>query len=157
MKRIHENISLDESKTKNIYRDRIDLLRSRVSLLSSRDKLLMTMYLENGNSVRQLAQLAGTNNTRISRRIKMITRRLVHGDYILCLHNREKFTPLEMLIAKDYFLSGLSLKKSLPSDTLHTIEPDESYKRLRALLKLSKIKAHLKIPTSNSGFLPNVN
>jgi len=98
-------------KDRNEYRDRIDLLRSRVNLLTGKDKLLMTMYLENSNSFRQMARLAGVNETRIARRIHKVTKRLIDGEYITCLRNRNKFTKTEMAIAKDYFLLGLSMKK----------------------------------------------
>ena len=98
-------------KDRNEYRDRIDLLRSRVNLLTGKDKLLMTMYLENSNSFRQMARLAGVNETRIARRIHKVTKRLIDGEYITCLRNRKKFTKTEMAIAKDYFLLGLSMKK----------------------------------------------
>ena len=48
----------------NEQRDFIDLLRSRLRLLSGKDRLLMTMYLEKGNSYRQLAlQPASTKET----------------------------------------------------------------------------------------------
>ncbi len=99
------------SKVKNEYRDRIDLLRSRVNLLTGKDKLLMTMYLENGNSFRQMARLAGTNEASIARRIHKVTKRLIDGEYITCLRSRDKFTEIEMAIAKDYFLLGLSIRK----------------------------------------------
>jgi len=54
-------------KAQNEYRDRIDLLRSRVNLLTGKDRLLMTMYLENSNSFRQMARLAGVNESRTKR------------------------------------------------------------------------------------------
>jgi predicted DNA-binding protein YlxM (UPF0122 family) len=93
------------------YRDRIDLLRSRVSLLSGKDKVLMTMYLENSNSFRQMSRLAGVNESSIARQINRVTKRLLDGEYITCLRNRDKFSKREMGVAKDYFLSGLSMKK----------------------------------------------
>jgi len=111
MKRIHTKISERTLKDKNEYRDRIDLLRSRVNLLTGKDKLLMTMYLENSNSFRQMARLAGVNESRIARRIHRVTKRLIDGEYITCLRNRDKFSKREMAIAKDYFLMGLSMKK----------------------------------------------
>jgi hypothetical protein len=111
MKIIHTNIPQRTSKAKNKHRDRIDLLRSRVNLLAGKDKLLMTMYLENGNSFRQMAQLAGINETSIARRIHKVTKRLIDGEYITCLRNRDKFTGAEMAVAKDYFLLGLSIRK----------------------------------------------
>ncbi len=98
-------------KDENEYRDRIDLLRSRVNLLTGKDKLLMTMYLENSNSFRQMARLAGVNESRIARRIHRVTKRLIDGEYITCLRNRDKFSKRELAVAKDYFLLGLSMKK----------------------------------------------
>jgi len=111
MEAIHQNISQERKEARNIYRDRIDLLRSRVELLTGEDRLLMTMYLENGNSFRQMARLAGVNETSIARRIHKVTKRLIDSEYITCLRNRDKFTNDEMAVARDYFLSGLSIKR----------------------------------------------
>lgn len=115
-------------KAQNEYRDRIDLLRSRVNLLTGKDRLLMTMYLENSNSFRQMARLAGVNESSIARRIHRVTKRLIDGEYITCLRNRDKFSKTEMAIAKDYFLLGLSMKKIAGKRR-------RSYHRVRETLK----------------------
>jgi predicted DNA-binding protein YlxM (UPF0122 family) len=93
------------------YRGKIDLLRSRVELLTGKDKLLLTMYLDKGNSFRQMAQLAGVNETIIARRIRKLMKRLTDGQYVTCLGNASKFTEAQIAIAKDYFLLGLSMKR----------------------------------------------
>lgn len=111
MEKIKENISEELLTTKEKYRDKADLLLSRLSLLSGEDKLLMIMYWENGNSLRQISKLAGVNRVTIARRIHKITERLMEGQYITCLRNRNRFTKSEMTIAKDYFMLGLSMKK----------------------------------------------
>jgi predicted DNA-binding protein YlxM (UPF0122 family) len=111
MKKIHVNISQKTLKTKNRHRDQIDLLRSRLNLLNGKDKVMMTMYLENGNSFRQIARLTGVSEARIARRIRGLTKRLIGGQYIVCLRNRNKFSKIQMTIARDYFLTGLSIKK----------------------------------------------
>jgi len=111
MRKVDSNFSQKMRKSRNDYRSGIELLRNRVSLLAGRDKLLMTMYLENGNSFRQIARLAGVNDTIIARRIHRLTRQLLEGEYIICLQNRKEFTKDEMVIAKDYFLTGLSIKR----------------------------------------------
>jgi len=111
MRVIHSNIPLQQTQAKDTYRDKIDLLRSRVNLLAGKDKLLLTMYLDKGNSFRQMAQLAGVNETIISRRIYKLIKRLTVGPYITCLRNADKFTQTQMAIAKDYFLIGLSMKR----------------------------------------------
>jgi len=128
MKKIHKNIPQSSLKTKSEIRDRIEVLRSRVDLLAGRDKVLMTMYLENGNSFRQMAWLTGVNEASIARRIHKITKRLIDGEYITCLRNRERFSEEELDIAKDYFLSGLSIKKI-------AIKRDLTYYTVRKTLK----------------------
>jgi predicted DNA-binding protein YlxM (UPF0122 family) len=111
METIKENISEELLTKKEKYRNKVDLLLSRLSLLSGEDKLLMIMYWENGNSLRQISKLAGVNRATIARRIYKLTERLMEGQYITCLRNRNRFTKSEMAIAKDYFMLGLSMKK----------------------------------------------
>jgi predicted DNA-binding protein YlxM (UPF0122 family) len=134
MKRIHVNLSQETLDARTSYRDKIDLLHSRASLLAGRDKLLMTMYLENGNSFRQMAQLAGVSEANISRRIHRLIKRLMDGEYITCIRNREKFTETEMIIAKDYFLMGLSIKKIAAKQQLSYYCVRETLKKIRGEL-----------------------
>jgi len=138
METIHANRPRADSTTKNTYRDRIELLRSRVSLLAGKDRLLMTMYLENGNTFRQMARLAGVNESNIARRIHRITKRLIDGEYVMCLRNRDKFTRAEMAIAKDYFLLGLSQRKiaSKRKRSFHQIR--KILKRIQELIKTAE-------------------
>ena len=111
MKRVHENIPEDNAEAERGYRDRIDLLRSRVGLLTGEDRVLMTMYIKNGNSFRQMSRLSGVNEARIARRIHKVTERLMNGEYITCLRSRDKLSKGELDIAKDYLLAGLSIRK----------------------------------------------
>ncbi len=128
MKEIHTNLSQTELEDKNGYRNRDDLLRNRLSLLTGKDKLLMTMYLEYGNSFRQMARLAGVDERIIARRIRKLAKKLVDGEYIICLQNRNEFTKTEMDIAKDYFLTCLSMKKI-------TTKRQLTYYRVRQILQ----------------------
>jgi predicted DNA-binding protein YlxM (UPF0122 family) len=111
VKQVHENVSECIAEDKTECRERIDLLRSRMGLLKGKEKVLMAMYIENGNSFRQMARLAGVNESSIARKIYKITRRLMNGEYITCLQNRERFRGNELDIARDYLVYGLSLKK----------------------------------------------
>ena len=111
MKRIHENITEQAINIKSLHRDGIELLRSRLNLLSGTDKLLMTMYIEHGNSIRQIARIRGASETRIARRIRAISKRLLDGPYIDCLRCRDRLTSLQLAIAKDYYLMGLSMRR----------------------------------------------
>ncbi len=111
MKKIHVNISQKTLEAQNRHRDENNLLQSRLNLLDGKDKVLMSMYLENGNSFRQIARLTGISEARIARRIHGLIKRLIDGQFIVCLRNRDKFTPEQLAIAKDYFLIGLSISK----------------------------------------------
>ena len=111
MKRAHENIADRANNTKGRHRSGIELLRSRLNLLSGTDKLLMTMYIEHGNSIRQIARIRGASEASVNRRIRAITKRLTDGPYIDCLKNRDKLTCRQLVVAKDYYLVGLSMRQ----------------------------------------------
>lgn len=128
MKMLKENCSEAGLKEQAECRDRVDLIRQRLCMLRGEDKVLMTMYWENGNSLRQISKLAGVSRAAIARRISKLTVRLMDGPYIECLRYREKFTHREMTIAKDYFLLGISMKKI--AETRHL-----SFYRVRKILE----------------------
>jgi len=134
--RIHNNISQKSLEAKNEIRDRIDLLRSRAALLTGKDKLLMTMYLDNANTFRQMARLAGVNEANIARRIHKIIKRLIDGEYITCLRNREIFSNAEMAVAKQYFLLGWSIKKIASEQGCSYYYARKSLKKIQRLVRI---------------------
>ena len=89
----------------------IDLLRCRVGLLTGRDRTMMEMYLNRTGTIGQMARLAGVNEANVARRIHKIVRRLLDGQYITCLRNRDKFSDEELEISRDYFVDGLPMKE----------------------------------------------
>ncbi len=137
MKRIHANIPESSTEARIEFRDRLELLRHKVSMLSGEDRLLMTMYIENGNSFRQMARLIGIKDDRISRRIHKVTKRLMKNEYIICRRNHFRFSREERNIAKEYFMEGLSIKKIAD-------KKDCTYYSVRKTLKkIQKILAQL--------------
>lgn len=136
MDTIHNNISQDSLQARNEVRDRIDLLRSRATLLTGKDRLLMTMYLNNANTFRQMARLAGVNETNIARRIHKIIKRLIDGEYITCLRNREMFNRAEMVIARQYFLLGWSIRKIAGEQGLSYYSVRKSLKKIQQLVQV---------------------
>ena len=136
MESIHENVTKLEVKARKRCRDRIDMLKSRVELLTGKDRLLMTMYLRNGNTFYQMARLTGVNEANVARRIYRVTKRLIDGEYITCLRNRDKFTEAEMTVAKDYFLRGLSIKKIAGRRKLSYYRVREILKKIQSLIKV---------------------
>ena len=135
MEKIHRNVSERTLQAKESCRDRIDLLRSRVSLLTGKDKLLMTMYLRNGNTFYQMAKLTGVNEATVARRIYKVTKRLMDGEYITCLRNRDKFTEEEMAVARDYFLGGKSIKKIAVKRRLSYYRVRQTLKKIQEIVK----------------------
>ncbi len=138
MGRIHNNISQKSLQARNEVRDRIDLLRSRATLLTGKDRLLMTMYLDNANTFRQMARLAGVNEANIARRIHKIIKRLIDGEYITCLRNREIFSNAEMVIAKQYLLLGWSIRKIASEQGCSYYRAHKSLKKIQRLVQVIK-------------------
>jgi len=99
------------NKAETDFKDRIDLLRSRVGLLTGKDRALMKIYLENSGTFRQMARLADINEANVARRIHKLIRRLLDGQYITCLRNRDKFTQEQIEMARDYFVDGLPMSE----------------------------------------------
>ncbi len=138
MGRIHNNISQKSLQARNEVRDRIDLLQSRAKLLTGKDRLLMTMYLDNANTFRQMARLAGVNEANIARRIHKIIKRLIDGEYITCLRNREIFSNAEMVIAKQYLLLGWSIRKIASEQGCSYYRARKSLKKIQRLVQVIK-------------------
>jgi RNA polymerase sigma factor (sigma-70 family) len=91
MRMVHGNLPESVVKGRRERRGRVDLLVSRIELLGGMDKVIMTMYLVNGNTFRQIAQLMGVNESNVSRRIRRLIKRISDGGYMTCLRNRERF------------------------------------------------------------------
>ncbi len=123
-------------------RDRIELLHSRINLLKGKDKLLMTMYLDNSNSFRQMSRLSGLDETIISRRISKIIERLIEGKYIICLRNRDRFTAAEMAIAKEYFLLGFSMRKIAAKRRWTRYQVNKTIKKIQQRILATKTQSH---------------
>jgi len=135
MKTIHSNVSQKNLDDKIKNRAQIDLLRSRLSHFDKDDKLLMTVYLENGNNTFQISRLTGLCRTSIARRINALTMRMLDGRYITCLRNRRKFNKYQIIIAKDYFLTGLSIKTIALKRRRSRYNIAENIKKIKSILE----------------------
>ena len=126
MRTISVNVPHGSMKKRCESREKIELLRMRADLLEGTNRVLMTMYLENGNTFRQMAKLMGVSESTVERQIYKLTKRLIEGEYITCVRNQHMFSKAEMAIAKDYFLNDLSMrniarKRWLSFYTIHRI------------------------------------
>ena len=120
------NYELKFNKAK--YPQSNELLRSRLFLLTGKDRVLMTLFLEDGHNFSQLSQLTGHSESTIARKIHTLTERLLNCEYITCIQNRSRFTKEELSIAKHYFLLGFSMKKI-------SFKTQRSYYRIRKTIK----------------------
>ena len=134
MKQVHANMSTEQLAVKTSYRERIEMLYHRVELLSGKDKVLMTMYLKNGNTFAQMARLIGVNEATVGRRISKVTKRLIDGEYIACLRRREEFSKGELEIARKYFLCGMSIRKISEKQKLSYYKVHQVLKKIRSII-----------------------
>ncbi len=104
-------ISQADARGIAVQQDRIERLRARAYLLSDEDRALLAMYLDAGSSFRQIARLTALSPSTISRRVRRIIHRLSNNIYTACLRSRHRFTDLELVIAGDYFIRGLSARR----------------------------------------------
>ena len=140
MKKVSVNLDILENNEKQLYRQRIDLLQSRAALLTGKDKTLMDMYIANGNSFRQMAAVAGVNETTIARRIYTIIKRLIDGQYITCLRNKGRLDDMDLKVAKDYLLGGLAQQKIADKHKISKYRVRKILTKIQAIIKVSKIE-----------------
>ncbi|AQT66967.1 RNA polymerase sigma factor, sigma-70 family [Anaerohalosphaera lusitana] len=95
----------------SVFAGRIDMLRARAEVLSGKDRAIMEMYLDHGETFSKMARVAGVNEATIARRINRLVARLINSEYLTCLRNRSSLEGFELLVARDYFLEGLSQRK----------------------------------------------
>ncbi|OHB72891.1 MAG: hypothetical protein A2Z25_03200 [Planctomycetes bacterium RBG_16_55_9] len=122
-------------EVKDSQRGRMDVLRGRLGLLSGKDKVLMTMYLEHGNSFRQIARIRGVSETSVARRVHQLTERLTDGEFLMCVRTRDKLSRRRMAIARDAFLLGLSLKQIAGKRRMSVYAVRKELTRIRKLIK----------------------
>ena len=110
MKKIYTDISDSAKQSWKNQREQFDLVRERINLLKGREKIIMSMYLEKGNSIRQIARLMDVNEMKVSRKIQKLTHTLSEGTFIKCMKKADMLSKQEMSIARDYFLNGRSIR-----------------------------------------------
>jgi len=136
MKSINQNMSVGTSLARRGLREQTETLRRRIGLLEGTDKVLVRMYIENGNSFRQIAILTGVGEATIARRIQKIIGRLTDGKYMTCVRHRDKFTRTERELAKGYLLQGLSIRQISEKHKWSYYRARRMVKRIEWLIEL---------------------
>jgi hypothetical protein len=125
-------------------REAIEVLRLRAHCLASEDRALLEMYLEHGNSFRQIGRIMGLDSRNVARKVRGIVRRLMDDTYETCMGNRDEFNGRELRIIRDHFVRGLSERHI----SRHRAVPRY---RIRAILhKARRYAASAKAPREGS-------
>ena len=109
------------------------------------------MYLENGNTFRQMASLIGINEANIARRINKITQRLTNSKYITCVRNSEQFSKTELGIAENYFLLGMSIRDIAKKFKITYYRSRQTLQKIQNLIELIKAKGKSNRHRSKAG------
>lgn len=84
----------------------IEIVMTRLQLLRPPEKALIEAFLYNNVSLRNLAMLSNRPQSTISRQIKRIIFRLVHGEYIYFARYKHLFSRTEQNIAYNMLILG---------------------------------------------------
>ena len=90
--------------------EQFELLVLRLELLEPPDRRELELYLQHGVSFRQLSALCGASERTMARRLKRLIGRLLGGEYITFVRNRQQFSPRQLDVAYDRYLLGLSYR-----------------------------------------------
>ncbi len=110
MKTEFKLIDKDTKQKTTDTRNTMEAIRHRAQFLSEPDRTLISMYIDNTNSYRQIAKLAGVNEVTVARRIKKILKRLSNNSYDIISLNCERLSKLEQQLAREYFIKGIPLR-----------------------------------------------
>lgn len=112
----------------------IDRIRRRRTWLTGQDRLLIEMVYIRGSTCRQIAALTNMTPSSVSRRIRKLTERLLDRRYPICLRHRERLSPVQLAIARDRFIAGLSRKAIARRYKCSLYRVDRHLKRLNELI-----------------------
>ncbi|HOK67750.1 MAG TPA: helix-turn-helix domain-containing protein [Anaerohalosphaeraceae bacterium] len=85
-------------------RDAAEQICRRLEWLDKPERLLLEMVYEQGMSIRKIAAVLGQNPSTVARRIRSLVEGLFSPEYQICLRCRSELTPLQMSIARHYFV-----------------------------------------------------
>ena len=99
---------------------------------------MMTMYLKNSGTFRQMSRIAGINEANVARKIHKLIRRLLDGQYITCLRNRKNLTVEQIKIARDYFVDGLAMSEIARRHEISYYAVRQAMKRIQQMTRATE-------------------
>lgn len=76
MKQLHKNMSINDLRRRMLQRSTIEFYAKAIHTLPAKKKLLFALYFIHGYRMKDIAELCGTYEYTISRRLKKIAREL---------------------------------------------------------------------------------
>ena len=116
-------------------RDNVELLRRRICLLDGKDRMLMSMYFQNGSSCYQIARLLGVCDATITRRIRKLTEHLIGEPFQRYRQFRKQFDSLHKDIARDHFLMALSIQQIAEKRNYSFYKVRTALKEIKSIVK----------------------
>ncbi len=81
---------------------------SRLDWLDKPDRILLEMVYEQGLSIRKIAAVLRQNPSTVARRLRLLVDGLFSPEYQICLLCRRQLSPLQMSIARQFFVQKKS-------------------------------------------------
>lgn len=107
----------------------------RLDWLEKPDRLLLEMIFEQGLSVRKTAAIFQQNPSTVARRVRSILQGLFSSEYQICLRFQAELTPLQMNIARRYFVQKKSRRAIAQDCRLSRYALQRHLERLNSLIR----------------------
>jgi hypothetical protein len=137
---------IGRGRTALLIKEFSNLICSRLDWLQGRDRILVEMIYDRGLSYRTVAELTGRRPSSICRRIRTLIRRLLCREYQICLLRRNQLTFLQMCIARERFILGMSRSAIAERHQISLYCVDQHLQHLAGLtgtFPAAKIQNHL--------------
>ena len=135
MNRIKNFLNIENALPEAECRDNVELLRRRICLLDGKDRMLMSMYFQNGSSCYQIARLLGVCDATITRRIRKLTEHLIGEPFQRYRQFRKQFDSLHKDIARDHFLMALSIQQIAEKRNYSFYKVRTALKEIKSIIK----------------------
>jgi predicted DNA-binding protein YlxM (UPF0122 family) len=105
----YSKLSRDSQQSAVDLRSEAEKILERARQLSEPDRTLVTMYLRNTNSFRQISQLTGISEITVARRIRKLLAMLRDDRLNALLTSDRLLSRRQKKIVRDYFFGGLTV------------------------------------------------
>jgi DNA-binding CsgD family transcriptional regulator len=144
--------SNDFSRGRSALRENAEQICRRLDWLDKPDRLLLEMVYEQGLSLRKTAALLHRSPSTVTRRICTLLKGLFSREYQLCLQSRSRLTPLQMNIARQYYVQKKSRRRIAQFHRISLYAVQRQLRQVKAVIDCAeRSKAPLKQAKPSEG------